>query len=851
VAAYYHPHESNKHSLAEFKRSVEKLCNHTNSHIWIGGDFNMPGYDWLKDTIKPQCNQPELTRQFLDTLADNSLSQVVRKPSFFENYLDLFLVSNPSAVCNVQVIPGISADGHHAVFCEMDVTPIRHPQKPRKIQLFSKADWEGLRSHMSSFATSFNRQFDEGSPVNTMWSAFKGELHSAMDKYIPTKMARSKDKAPWVTPELRKLLKKQTKLFHKQRGSAKASRASQHYRALKSLVQRTTRQAYWKYVNSIISDNGDSEGAKADTPKGNKRFWTFIKHKKQEARGVAPLRQNGKLVHNTQQKATVLNEQFQSVFNKSTPLGLKHICQKALNFCTPDNGAKPQEQMASFTITGEGVVTLLKKLKPFKAAGPDMLRPLILKELATEIEPVLTTIFNASLMQQTVPDDWKTANVSPIFKKGEKYRPENYRPVSLTCICSKLMEHVMASQLMSHLDQHRILYRLQHGFRARLSCETQLLEFANDIFKSLTDNRQSDVIIMDFSKAFDKVSHSHLLYKLRRYGATDNFCGWTHSFLSGRSQQVVIDGEASDPIPVTSGVPQGSVLGPILFLVYINDMATYTKHSTLRLFADDTLIYMAIHNRDDCSKLQEDITALGAWEKEWLMEFHPDKCNVLRISKKRSHVNFPYTLHNRVLAESDNAKYLGVTVNSKMNWNIHIDQLTAKSNKRLGFIKRNLKIPNQQLKSLAYKTLVRPTVEYACTVWDPHTLTAATQLEKVQRRAARWVMCDYRRESSVTKMLQTLNWRLLALRRVDTRLYLMYKILNNMVGIASSAHPRMQRDMIHLQPIHTKQEYYKFSFFPRTITDWNNLDAKALTAPSLQAFRACVCRLDHNLPYAF
>jgi hypothetical protein len=734
----------------------------------------------------------------------------------------------------------------------MDITPIRHPQKPRKIQLFSKADWEGLKSHMSSFANSFCNQYNESSPVNTMWSAFRGAcaVHQAMDKYIPTKMARCKDRVPWITPELRKLLRKQTKLFYKQRGSAKASRASQHYRSLKSLVQRTTRQAYWKYVNNIISDNGNSDDA-ADKPKGNKRFWTFIKHKKQEARGVAPLRHNGKLVHDTVHKATILNAQFQSVFNKNTPLGLNHLCHKALDFCTTSEDSKPQEKMAPFTITEEGVVKLLNKLKPFKAAGPDMLRPLILKELAAEIAPILTIIFNASLKQQSVPDDWKTANITPIFKKGEKYRAENYRPVSLTCICSKLMEHVMASQLMSHLDKHNILHSLQHGFRAKLSCETQLLEFADDIFKSLRDNSQSDVVIMDFSKAFDKVSHSHLLHKLQRYGATDTFCGWTRSFLSGRTQQVVIDGEASDPIPITSGVPQGSVLGPILFLVYINDMPTYTKHATVRLFADDTLVYMAIHNRDECAKLQEDIAALGDWEKEWLMEFHPDKCNVLRISKKRSIIKFPYALHNQVLAEADNAKYLGVNINNKMSWNTHIDQMTAKSNKRLGFIKRNLKIPDQDLKSMAYKSLVRPTLEYASAVWDPHTLTAAAQLEKVQRRAARWAMGDYRRESSVTIMLRTLNWRLLALRRVDARLCLMFKIVHGLVGIDSSARIRMQRDRVHLQPMYTKPAYYAFSFFPRTITDWNYLEPNILTAPSLQAFRSRLGSVDHNLPYAF
>ena len=215
------------------------------------------------------------------------------------------------------------------------------------------------------------------------------------------------------------------------------------------------------------------------------------------------------------------------------------------------------------------------------------------------------------------------------------------------------------------------------------------------------DRKQCDTVVMDFSKAFDKVSHDRLIYKLDRAGIDTNTRNWIKSFLSGRSQKVVVDGEKSDSVPVTSGVPQGSVLGPILFLLYIDDMPQYTRHSQVRLFADDTIMYLTITTEQDCEKLQEDLKRLEKWEEEWQMEFHPAKCNVLRITKKKTKVIFPYTLHAHVLEEVPSAKYLGVTISNDMNWQKHIDKTSSKANSKLGFLRRNIKTRDQALKEKA------------------------------------------------------------------------------------------------------------------------------------------------------
>ena len=205
-----------------------------------------------------------------------------------------------------------------------------------------------------------------------------------------------------------------------------------------------------------------------------------------------------------------------------------------------------------------------------------------------------------------LPDDWRIANVSPVYKKGQKSLAENYRPISLTSVCCKTMEHILASKIMKHGEENNILYPLQHGFRKGHSCETQLIEFVDDISKNLQEGQQTDILILDFAKAFDKVNHSLLIHKLQHYGIIGKSVRWIQNWLANRKQSVVIDGSTSDAVSVDSGVPQGSVLGPGLFLYYINDLQSRLT-STVRLFADDTIAYLTISNNNDAETLQKDL----------------------------------------------------------------------------------------------------------------------------------------------------------------------------------------------------------------------------------------------------
>ena len=283
-----------------------------------------------------------------------------------------------------------------------------------------------------------------------------------------------------------------------------------------------------------------------------------------------------------------------------------------------------------------------------------------------------------------------------------------------------MLEHVVTTNIVSHMDKYNLLYDLQHGFRSKRSCETQLVTLIEDLMRNSIAGNQTDLVLLDFSKAFDKVSHQKLLLKLHRYGIRGPTLKWIQAFLSDRTHTVVIDNEKSATVPVTSGVPQGSVLGPILFLIYINDLPDKTK-SKVWLFADDTAICLAVSNLEDAQILQQDLDHLHLWELDCDMEFNPSKCLVIHITRSRTPVPSQYLLHGQVLESVAGSKYLGVEISSNLSFNGHIQNITTSASRFLGFLKRNIRSKNPELREMAYKTHVRPFVEYSSSVWSPYT----------------------------------------------------------------------------------------------------------------------------------
>ena len=394
------------------------------------------------------------------------------------------------------------------------------------------------------------------------------------------------------------------------------------------------------------------------------------------------------------------------------------------------------------------------------------------------------------------------------------------------------MEHILVSSIMSHLESKKILKDNQHGFRKKRSTETQLLELTDHLTANLDKGIQTDMIVLDFAKAFDKVNHSLLIYKLQHYGIRGEVKEWIKDFLHQRQQTVVVDGAQSSPIPVKSGVPQGSVLGPCLFLCYINDLPDVVT-SASNLFADDTAIHNDIIKPTDGLILQKDLDALHEWEIMWDMSFHPDKCLVLRHCRSRTPIITSYSLHGQTLETVPSSKYLGAIVQDDGEWKEHINQLAAKGNKLLGFVRRNMKIDNKQAKEQAYKMIIRQPLEYASSIWDPHQQTDITKLENIQRRAARFVQGNFKQTSSVTAMINQLKWQSLEQRRKDIRIKLLTKIIQDKVAvnkqhlIPATQRPRRTHDY-QLKLITCNRNFRKYAFYPRTIRDWNALPADSV-----------------------
>ena len=401
----------------------------------------------------------------------------------------------------------------------------------------------------------------------------------------------------------------------------------------------------------------------------------------------------------------------------------------------------------------------------------------------------------------------------------------------------------MFSHVATHLDNNYILTFKQHGFRPGFSCETQLVSAIHDWAQTLEDRGQTDLALLDFSKAFDRVPHERLMLKLLD-GKTAR---WIKAFLSKRMQSVVVNGQSSAPQPVTSGVPQGSVLGPLLFLIFINDISQDLQ-SDIRLVADDSILYRQIKSNEDHIIMQNDLSKLHSWSKTWQMDLNVTKCAIMSVTHKRTPSSFDYTMDNQTVTRigpDESADYLGVSINNKLTWNNHCTKVSSKASQTLGMLRRNISSCPTSVKAQAYQTLVRPKLEYASSAWSPHTNNDSKQIEAVQNAAARFCTRDYQRTSSVSGMVSDLGWDSLRIRRLLHDVTLFYKIQREFVRIPFPAQvtpaPLQSTRSSHTfkkQVTYASIAAYKHSFFIRTIPVWNGLPGSAVVAPSVGMFQA-------------
>ena len=486
-----------------------------------------------------------------------------------------------------------------------------------------------------------------------------------------------------------------------------------------------------------------------------------------------------------------------------------------------------------------------------KAPGPDSKSPKVLSIAASELAEPITILFRKSLASGSIPSEWKTAHVTPIFKKGSKSAVNNYRPVSLTCIICKLMEKIVRKHIMDHLVDNNLISEHQHGFVPGRSCITQLLEVMDYWTEALDEGGSVDVVYMDYQKAFDSVPHRRLILKLESTGIKGNVLKWVTDFLSNRRQRVIINGVSSQKASVTSGIPQGSVLGPLLFVIYINDLPRGLK-TTAKMFADDTKLYTRSDIENGPDNLQSDLNALQLWSERWLLRFHPQKCAILKLGK--SNENEYVMTQNQpngdkttlTLKEIDSEKDLGVTIDNKLTFKQQIAQATTKANKIVGLIRRSFNHLTEKMFVILYKSLVRPLLEYGHCVWQPMDKQLCREVENVQRRATK--MLSHLKNCTYSERLQRLKLPSLEHRRLRGDIIETYKYLH---GYYKTEKPNLERSdtnrlrghSLKLKKQHSRLNLRANYFSNRVVNTWNSLPESIATAPSIDTLKR---RLDHH-----
>ena len=820
-----------KNTINCLKESLQKLPGKKGQqHVVITGDANLH-IDW--EVNQPQTNSftKILDEQMLNICDQFNLTQEVNFPTRLKNTLDLLLSSDPSKVTKVQ--PGPPFADHDCVIADFDLCLKKKPKSQHMIYKWNKADSDGLCNYVTEHLS--KHSFTNDDNIDKNWNIFKDILIEARDKFVPHRLSTTRHNLPWYTQNLRRIGNKKQRLFNKARKSnlKEDIKAFKLYRSeYKRILKNAQRDYYLDFLEPKLDQNG-------------KFLFNYIKKMKKDSTGIEALNFNNKITTNTDDKVEALAQQYESVFVKEN---LENI---------PAILPSPYPDMEDFEITENGVLTQLEGLNIHKSTGPDGLSPQLLKMLAPVISPTLTKIYKQSLSTAKSPLDWKIQFISPILKPGKnKVEPSSYRPVSLTSICSKILEHIMYSQTMKHLEKYKILSNLQHGYRNGCSTETQLLKVIDLFAKGLENNKQTDAISLDFSRAFDTVPHNRLLLKMDYYGIR-KILPWINDFLSDRKQCVMIDGVKSRFVSVISGLPQGTVLAALLFLIFINDLPASVTKSFTGVFCDDTLIAKEISQKSDSLELQNDLNNIFEWTKIWGMKFNTVKCVQMTVSKKRKQFQNNYYLDKEILKKKETIKYLGVTIDNKLTFKQHIEDKSKKATTILNMLKRNLYFAPKSVKSKAYTACAQPILEYASTCWSPTSKKLNNQLEMVQHNAAKFVSNSYPKKGdyanfSITKLLNELNWESLEERRQNARLSMAYKILNGQVILEKSMMPKSQNQRPfrqcngakvgsanQLAEPQSRLDVVGSTFFFATPKLWNNcITPSQANAPSVDAFKA-------------
>ena len=804
---------------------LNEIGNNGATHKLTMGDFNYGAIDWENNICEAPTDSAPYT--FHQTVLDNYLFQHQReatrvRPGQTPSVLDYILTNEEGMVSDVSTRAGLGKSDHSVLNFTFNCTAQLECSTVRRFKYYA-GDYEKLKSFMGE--TTWMEGM-ENANVNQAWEMFRDRLNQGMEKFIPrtssNKNPKMRQRKIWMDGNTLDKVKRKNRLYRKWL-ETRLDEDLQIYRKANNQARQACRRATYNFEKDV-----------ATKAKGNpKHFWKYVQSKLKTKIGVATLtRVDGTKTTSDEEKAQELNDFFSSVFTREPS---NHLPQM--------EDIEGIAKLEGINVTPESICNIIKKLKINKTPGPDGLHPRVFVELADVICTPLHKIFVKSMEESELPQDWKIAYVSPIHKKGARDQANNYRPVSLTSISCKIMETIVRNHIMYHLEQEKLLHSSQHGFIKGKSCITNLLMSLDDWIQALDEGKDIDVIYMDFMKAFDSVPHKRLLVKLSRYGITSKLLKWCESFLLNRRQCVVVNGQKSQWADVHSGIPQGSVLGPLMFIVYINDLPDVVN-TAIKLFADDTKIYTTT---DRSEELQQDLDNLQNWSNIWLLKFHPEKCGVMHLGRTNDRKD--YTMESQLgtisVKKSESEKDLGIHVDSALNFRYHIAQATAKANRIAGLIRRSFECLDLETFNKLFTSMVRPHLEYGNSIWCPYKIRDIEAIEAVQRRATRQL--PGMKDLSYEERLRKLKLPTLVYRRARGDIIEVFKHVTGTYKLESPFF-QLNTDSItrghnyKLKKERARLDLRKYFFPHRVVNLWNQLPQDVVNAPTLNSLKN---RLDY------